>query len=83
MAGCNGTRSAPSTIAMLRRFASSGTVASAKLFFGPERLMNSTLFAIRDNNTLEINYLRDHSSEYAHSVFYGCSVVFEVFIIFN
>ena len=35
--------------------------------------MNLTLFQAGNNNTKEINYLRHHSPEYAHSVFYGLS----------
>ena len=41
---------------------------NASLWFGKSNKLHPS-----DNNTLVINYLRDHSSEYAHSVFYGLS----------
>ena len=42
------------------------------------RVINSTLLEKGDNNELEINYLWDHSSEYAYSVF--CGLVATLFL---
>ena len=39
--------------------------------FGLVKVINSILIETGDNNELEINYLWDHSSKYAYSVFYG------------
>ena len=36
-----------------------------KVCFGLEKLINFTIFVEGDDNKLEINYLRDHASEYA------------------
>ena len=44
-----------------------------KLCFGMKKLINSILLAAGGNNTLEITYLQDNTSEYDHSVFYGIS----------
>ena len=66
---CDGTRSAPSALHFVPRYLQSALSHRPKLRFGPEKLISFTLFAAEDNNTLEIKYLREHSSEYNHSVF--------------
>ena len=53
-AGCYWTRSAPSALHFVQRCLQSALSRRPKLCFGPEKLINSTVFAARGNNTLEL-----------------------------
>ena len=55
LAGCDGTRSAPSALHFVPRCLQSALLSRRKLRFGPEKLINSSFFAAGDNNSLEIN----------------------------
>ena len=52
-AGCDGTRSALSTLHFVPRYLQSELSHRPKLGFGLKKLINSTLFATGDNNALE------------------------------
>ena len=51
---CDGIRSAPSVHHFVRRCSQSALSGPPKLRFGPEKLINSTLFEAGGNNTLEL-----------------------------
>ena len=53
-AGCDGTRSAPSTLHFVPHCLQSALSRITNLCFGQEKLINSTLSAAGDNNTLEL-----------------------------
>ena len=60
-----------------------GAMELPKASLWPEEIINSTFFVAGDNNTIEMNCLRDHSSEYAHSVFYRLPNRYIIFIFHN
>ena len=63
VAGCNGTRSAPSALHFVCRWLQSALSRRLNLCLGPKKLINSTLFVAGNSNTIEIKYLRNNSSD--------------------
>ena len=53
-AGCDGTRSGPLALHFIPRCLESALLRNPKFRFGPEKLINYTLFAAGGNNTLEL-----------------------------
>ena len=74
--GCDETRSAPSALHCVPRCLQSALPRRPYLRFGPEKLLNSTLFATEGNDTLEligIILFHDHPKEgrfFFHSMFF-------------